>query len=214
VYHYLLQHPDVAVSTWRAMEISKFELKPVAENVYHADAGDGSVGRIEVWRSTRDDTIIYCDGAFKSPLAPKPIVARAIMRLRTRVAETADGGQRAECSGDVFVEFPSQTVETIARVISPISYSIADRNFKQLSIYAHLMSQAMTRQPGWVHHLARQMDATDEQKAELLELTEQVHEAAFRRAEARRSPMPLDEILAPFKLSNEGAAVVPAGGLR
>jgi hypothetical protein len=204
VYHYLLQHPDVAVSTWRAMDISKFQLKAVAPNTYHADAGDGSIGTIEVWRSTRDDTLIYCDGAFKSPLVIKPIVARSIMRLRTRIVEGDGGRPRAECCGEVFVEFPSQTVEAIARVISPISHSIADRNFKQLSLYAHLMSQAMTRQPGWIKHLASQMDSADEQKAALLALSTQVHRAAQQRSTGRgQSPLPVDDILAPLKLPSE-----------
>jgi hypothetical protein len=214
VYHYLLQHPDVAVSTWRAMEISQFDLKPTGPNVYHADAGDGSVGTIEVWRSTPDETLIYCDGAFKSPLVMKPIIARSIMRLRTHVIDAPGAPPRAECSGEVFVEFPSQTVETIARVISPISYSIADRNFKQLSLYVHLMSQAMTRQPGWVRHLTEQMDATDEQKASLLQLTAQVHQAVLKRAEAQRDPMQFDEIIAPLKLPAERPGIVPVGASR
>ena len=204
VYHYLLQHPDVAVSTWRAMDISKFQLKQVAPNTYHADAGDGSVGTIEVWRSTRDDTLIYCDGAFKSPLVIKPIVARSIMRLRTRMVASESGRPCAECCGEIFVEFPSQTVEVIARVISPISHSIADRNFKQLSLYAHLMSQAMTRQPGWIKHLAGQMDAADDQKTALLALSQQVHRAAQDGSTGRgQSPVPVDEILAPLKLPGE-----------
>jgi len=212
VYHYLLQNPDVAVSTWRAMEISRFELKQVSPGRYHADAGDGSVGDIEVWRSTRDDTLIYCDGAFKSPLVIKPIVARSIMRLRTRIVSSDDGTPRAECTGDVFVEFPSPAVETIAKVISPISHSIADRNFKQLSVYAHLMSQAMTRQPAWVQQLARRMDASDDQKAALLQLTAQVHRAAVDRARVHREPLPVDDIISPLRLPNDRDTIIPASG--
>jgi hypothetical protein len=212
VYHHLLQNPDVAVSSWRAMEISKFQLKPVAPNVYHADAGDGSVGIIEVWRSTRDDTLIYCDGAFKSPLIAKPIVARSIMRLRTRMVDGEGGRARAECSGELFVEFPSQTVETIAKVISPISHSIADRNFKQLSLYAHLMSQAMVRQPAWVKQLAQDMDCSPEQKAALLDLTGQVHAASLQRPNRAPAAAPVDDILAPIRLPNDREAVVPVKG--
>jgi len=210
VYHYLLQHPDVAVSTWRAMEISKFDLKQVGPNSFHADAGDGSVGEIEIWRSTRDDTIIYCEGAFKSPLVMKPIIARSIMRLRTRMISAEDGTPRAECSGEVFVEFPSQTVETIAKVISPISHSIADRNFKQLSLYAHLMSHAMTRQPAWVRQLVERMDGTDDQKADLLKLASQVQQAAKARAE-RQETLPVDEIIAPLRISSDRPTILPVG---
>ena len=91
IYSYFLSNPDVAVSSWRAMDISKFQLKEVSENRFAADAGDGSVGHIEILRHTPEEIIIYCDGAFKSPLLPKPIVARSLMRLQTSFAKEADG---------------------------------------------------------------------------------------------------------------------------
>lgn len=211
VFHHLLQNPDVAVSTWRAMEISRFELRRIAPNIYHADAKDGSIGQIEVWRSTEDDTLIYCDGAFKSPLLTKPVVARSIMRLRTRLVESVGGPTQAECFGDVFVEFPSQTVETIARLISPISHSIADRNFKQLSLYAHLMSQAMTRQPDWIVALAERMDASERQKAALLQLTREVHQTARQRLVRGQEPLAVETVIAPLRLPvTDEEGIVPA----
>lgn len=194
VYAHLLANPDVAVSSWRAMEISQFELRKTAETVYHADAQDGSVGHVEVWKSTPEETLIYCDGAFKSPLLTKPIVARSLMRLTTRFYTAADGTPQAEHTGDVLVSFPSQTVETVARLISPVSYMIADRNFKQLTLYVHLMSQAMTRQPQWVESVARRMDVTEDQRRELLQLTSRVRATEERRIAVSLSTQPL-----PFK---------------
>ena len=150
VYGYLLKNPDVAVSSWRAMGISKFLLESEKPSIYTADAGDGSKGLIRVYYTTPEDTLIYCEGAFKSPLLPKPIVAKSLMRLETKFEEQQDGRMLATHHGDVFVEFPSQTVETVARLISPVSYSIADRNFKQLTFYVHMMSVAMAGSPaGW-----------------------------------------------------------------
>jgi hypothetical protein len=203
VYAYLLSHPDVAVSTWRAMEISKFQLRPTAAGVYHADAGDGSVGTVEVWRSNPQETLIYCDGAFKSPLLARPIVARSIMRLKTRCYEDARGMPRVEHTGDVFVEFPSQTVDTVARLVSPVSHLIADRNFRQLTLYAHLMSQAMSRQPGWVATIARRMDSSDAQRTEFLAVAARAREATERREDALVEPLPVEEILAPLRAAIE-----------
>ncbi|HUQ69791.1 MAG TPA: hypothetical protein VM165_09730 [Planctomycetaceae bacterium] len=199
VYRYLLSHPDVAVSTWRAMDISKFQLQPTAAGVYHADAGDGSVGTVEVWRSSAEETVIYCDGAFKSPLLARPIVARSIMRLKSRFYQDAEGTPHVEHTGDVFVEFPSQTVETVARVVSPVSHMIADRNFRQLTLYVHLMSQAMSRQPGWIRTIARRMDSSDEQRTEFLSVAEKAHAANERRLGASAEPLPVDAILAPLR---------------
>jgi hypothetical protein len=197
VYGYLLKNPDVAVSSWRAMGISKFLLEPDQPSAYKADAGDGSQGMIRVCYSTPEDTLIYCEGAFKSPLLPKPIVAKSLMRLEAKFDRQKDGRIVATHHGDVFVEFPSLTVETVARLISPVSHSIADRNFKQLTFYAHMMSVAMERQPGWVEALGKRMDGiSDERRQEFLRLSATTYIAARRREAVQTGQsLSLDDVL-------------------
>ncbi len=209
VYQFLLTHPVTAVSTWRAMEISRLAMRSTGSDQYFADAGDGSVGHVEVWKSTPTETLIYCDGAFKSPLLSKPIIARSIMRLQSRFYKDNTGHPRVEHFGDVFVEFPSQTVETVARVISPVSYSIADRNFKQLSLYVHLMSQAMVRHPEWVQSMARRMDIDESERANFLKVAQAAQSQAEKRALEMMEPVPVDAILAPLRRSVAAEEPVP-----
>ena len=209
VYQYLIENPVTAVSTWKAMEISRLTLRDFGDGKYFADAGDGSVGHVEVWKCTPAETLIYCDGAFKSPLLTKPIIARSIMRLQTRFYKDNTGAPRVEHTGDVFVEFPSQTVETVARVISPVSYSIADRNFKQLSLYVHLMSQAMVRHPEWVNAMARRMEIEDAEKASFLRVAQTAQVSAEKRAMELMQPVPVEEVLAPLRRSILGEETTP-----
>lgn len=202
VYDYFLRNPDVAVATWRAMEISQFQLHERSPNHYHADAGDGSVGDVELYLHTPNDTIIYCDGAFKSPLLPKPIVARSLMRLQTSFVQEQDGRIIGTHSGDVFVEFPSNAVEAAARVVAPVSHSIADRNFKQMTLFVHLMSQAMVKNPGWVEQLGNKLDGISKQrKLEFLEVSARSCGEARRRFVAANSSQTFspDEVLSPFR---------------
>jgi hypothetical protein len=203
VYAYFLRWPDMAVASWRAMGISKLTLEQPQQNLYVADAKDGSRGAIEVIYSTPEDTLILCDGAFKSPLVAKPIVARSLMRLQAKFHTDADGKVTATHTGDVFVEFPSQTVETIAKVISPVSHSIADRNFKQLTFFAHLMTVAMERQPGWVEAVAQRMNGvSDEHREEFLRIAAASYVAARQRESARSGqPLSLDDVLKPLRIS-------------
>lgn len=218
VYRYFLEHPDVAVGTWRAMEISKFELKPVRAGVYHADAGDGSVGEVEVFYRTPGDTLIACDGAFKSPLLARPIVARALIRVQTEFHREMDGRVVAVQNGDVFVQFPSTTVETVAKIISPVSHSIADRNFKQITLFMYMMSQAAGKQPGWVESIGRRLDqVSDEERVEFLEMAARAYITARRRELGANEPdksFSVDEILSPLRQSNSvdpmGTAVIRA----
>lgn len=201
VYAYFLKNPNVAVSSWRALGISKFALEEVRPQTYTADAGDGSTGTIEVLYSTPEDTLIFCEGAFKSPLLAKPIVAKSVMRLRARFQKEVDGRILATHSADVFVELPSQTVETVAKLISPISNAIADRNFKQLTFYAHMMTVAMARQPGWVEAMADRMtELTPAQREEFLRLSAASHIAARQRDASRKGQqLSLEDVLAPLR---------------
>lgn len=212
VYAYFLKNPDVAVSSWRAMGISKFLLEETKPNVYVADAGDGSRGSVHVFYSTPEDTLIYCEGAFKSPLLPKPIVARSLMRLVAKFDKQEDGRVVATHFGDVFVEFPSQTVETVARLISPVSHSIADRNFKQLTFYAHMMTVAMARQPGWVEAVARRMEGiSDERREEFLRVSATSYVAARQREAAQLGQtISLEDLLRPLRLTPTASPVPSA----
>ena len=203
VYHYFLYHPNVTVATWRAMEISKFQLKETEPNCYHADAGDGSVGQIQILNQSPSQTLIYCDGAFKSPLLPRPIVARALIRLQTTFAKEADGRTIGTHSGDVFVEFPSQAIETAARVISPVSHSIADRNFKQITLFVHLMTQAMAKHPGWIEMIGNKLDTvTPQERLQFLEMSARSHVLARKRLAGNTAKQfAPDDVLSPFRLN-------------
>lgn len=203
VYAYFLKNPNIAVSSWRALGISKFALEDVRPGVYKADAGDGSTGTVEVLYSTPEDTMIFCEGAFKSPLLTKPIVAKAVMRLRAKFQQEADGRIMGTHAADVFVELPSQTVETVAKLISPISNSIADRNFKQLTFYAHMMTVAMAKQPGWVEAMAERMtNLTPAQREEFLKVSAASYVGARQReAHQNGQTLSLEEVLAPLRMS-------------
>lgn len=214
VYNYFLKNPDVAVSTWRAMEISQFQLHESGPNQYRADAGDGSMGTVELLFRSPSETLIYCDGAFKSPLLPKPIVARSLMRLQTAFVKEPDGRITSSHTGDVFVEFPSPAVETVAKVIAPVSHSIADRNFKQMTLFVHLMSQAIERHPAWIEQIGNKLEGIPAtKKLEFIDVTTRISTQAQRRvvfANGGQKFSP-DEVLLPFKQWNvEGGAAKPA----
>lgn len=208
VYRYYVENPDVAVGTWRVMEVSRFQLEQTSPTTYRADAGDGSTGTVELLYSTPEDTLIYCDGAFKSPLLIKPVQARALIRVQTQFSVNNEGRPQATHQGDVFVEFPSVAVETVAKLISPVSYSIADKNFKQLTLFATMMSFAMVKHPGWIESVSNRLDGISEaRRHEFLQLAAESHVAGRKRMKLppiRQVALTPDELLEPFRESLSG----------
>jgi len=220
-YLYLTVQPEVTVSLWRAMGISKFELSPQRAGRYVADAGDGTKGTIEVLHQSPKRQIILCSGVFKSPLMLKGIKTRSIMHLQTDFSQQEDGRTVATHRAFVHVSFPSTAVETVAKMLSPVGNYILDKNFREISLFVHVMSLAMTRQPGWVEHITKKMDGiSPKQKNDLLKLTARVY-----YAHRKRETIPLfktrkeyrDEILKPLQRSSKSGTALrtsPDGSAR
>jgi hypothetical protein len=213
VHEFFTRHPDVAASIWRAMAISQLQMWQTGPTEYEIDTRDGTVGTITVLHYQRESGLVLCDGLFKSPYLKNAIDARSLMHLRTSFVTDAEGRTYAVLQADLFVSFPSQKIETVARLISPVSNLILDRNFEEISLFVHVMWLAMSRQPGWVERMASGLEGIlPGRKEELLRLTADVYVAA--QADLRRRaglPATLPAIRPPSSGRDDQA--VPAGSV-
>jgi hypothetical protein len=202
VYDHFTANPESAVGIWRVLEISQFQMKQTSPMEWFGDAGDGSSGTIEVLYRSPTQHLLLCSGQYKNPLVATPIKARALMHLRTNSTGEVDGEKRIVHDLDLFVMFPSQAVETVARVISPVSNVIADRNFRELSLFVRFMTVAMQRQPGWVERMTQRIDGiSPKQREELLKITARVFVDARRAEEAENIRQTgLEQAVGPFRL--------------
>lgn len=183
VYSYFVAHPDVAVSIWRAMKISKLEMWQTGKFDYEADTGDGSTGKLEVLHSGVEKNLVTCDGLYKSPMFKQPIAAQSLLLLQTSFFREADGTVYVTHRADLFVTFPSQTVDVVSKIFSPLAVSMTDRTFTEVSLFLKMMSMAMARRPDWVEQIAQKMEGVaDVRKSQVMELTTQVYSAAQKRA--------------------------------
>jgi hypothetical protein len=201
VYQYFLDSPDAAVSIWRVLGISKLELKQTSPGVFEADTGDGSSGTVTLLLRTPTTCVVYCDGLFKSPVLTKPIKARALVTLNATMENQADGTTLITHTADMFVTFPSLAVETIAKMVSPLSYKYADRNIEEITSFLRMMDVSMSRQPGWIEQIAQLMDGiSEERNRQLLQVTAAVYVDAQRRAfSAKGQPFDMKAVQLPVQ---------------
>jgi len=202
VYSWFTKNPEVAVGIWRVLKISKFELTPTGSRVWKGQAQDGSRGRIEILHRTDTSQLLLCEGEYRTPLLPRPIQAVALMHLQTQFSRHESGAGHLTHGLDLFVTFPSQTVETVARVISPVSNMIADRNFRELSLFVRFMSVAMQRQPGWVEQVATRLNGiTPAQKEDMLNMSARIFIANRKRTLHSKGVQQttLNDIVSPLK---------------
>ncbi|MFM9964751.1 MAG: hypothetical protein ACKV2Q_26390 [Planctomycetaceae bacterium] len=214
VYNFFLAHPDVAVSVWRVMDISTFEMWQTGPTDFEADSHDGSTGTIEVLHASAERQIVVCEGSFKSPLLFKPIKARALLHLQPTFHKRADGQTEVTHTLDMFVSFPSQPIDITAKLISPVSHAMADRNFREVSLWVAMMNVAMVQQPEWIEKVAGKMDGVPEiRRGQLLKLALSANIANRRRELQRQAggrEVSLDEVMAVLRQAAQDGAAAKA----
>jgi hypothetical protein len=168
IYSYLLQHPDVAVSTWRAMGISRFEMLQTGPMEYEAKAVDGSEGIADILYQDETQTLFICEGFYHNVLLPRPLKASALIWFRADYAPNSDGCHVVSQSVDVFARFPSASVSALAKMLTPVTNSMMDRNLYEISLYASMMSRAVRDEPEWIIQVAKQLDGVLPQRPEEL----------------------------------------------
>lgn len=214
VYNFFLAHPDVAVSVWHVMDISTFEMWQTGPTDYEADSHDGSTGTIEVLHSSAERKIVLCEGSFKSPLLFKPIKARALLHLQPTFQKQEDGQTAVTHTLDLFVSFPSQPIDITAKLISPVSHAMADRNFREVSLWMAMMNVAIVQQPEWIEKVAGKMEGVLEiRRSQLLKLAYQVTIASRRRELQRQTggrEVSLEEVMAVLRQAAQDGTAAKA----
>lgn len=170
IYRYLLTHPDVAVSTWRVMGISRFEMWQTGPTEYEAQCIDGSEGIADILYQDDNQMVFICEGSYHNPLLPRPMEASALIWFRSVCKPNVEGTHIVTQKADVFVRFPSSGVSAIAKVLTPVTNALMDRNLFEVSLYGSMMSRAVRDEPEWVVQVAQQLEGVLPQRK--MELTE------------------------------------------
>ena len=153
------------------------------------------------------ECLAICDGVYKNPLLLKPIHARGLMHLQTTYHVDQKQKPMVTHKLNVWVSFPSTTVRTAARVLSPLTNLIMDRNFEEVSVFLQMMTMAMERQPSWVEGMARRMpDVTQKQRMGLVDLTYNVNARSVRQFGFKpQHPLSVQDIMAPLQQISPGS---------
>lgn len=181
-YLYFVWNPEMTVEIWKAMGISKFRMKPTSKRNYRAETGDGSSGTLRTLYRGQYHNVVLGEGVYKNPLLPKAIRARALIHLQTQFTRNKEGKTFATHRVFMHVVFPSSAVETVSKILEPLSKAIADQNFRDISLFVYLMSQSMEKQPGWIEHLAKSIeDVPQKKKEQFLKIAAQAYLAANKK---------------------------------
>lgn len=189
VYRYFVDHPDVVVSIWRALNVSEYKMKQTGAQDYEADSGDGTLGVLEVLYRDETHQVVLCHGEMTSPILKRKIRSKAILHLVSVYSTDRSGRTFVTHRVDMFVSFPNQGIGAAAKLTKPFSNIIIDRNFREVSLFVQMMSLAMVHQPDWVEGLTDKMEGVLAiRKQELIDLTARVFVANQERIHSNATP--------------------------
>lgn len=192
IYSYFCDHPDVAVSIWRAMGVSGVKMTETGRGAFSCDAGDGTLGQVEVLYRSAASSLVSCKGTFTSPLLPKPIKGSALMHVQAQTQRDPSGKTYVIHKADLFISFPSTAVDAVARTIAPVSNKMMDKNFEEISLFVRMMDEASRRKPEWVFDIAPKLEGVGKERpAELVDLTRQVNAGAVGNSTPRTAIVPV-----------------------
>ena len=163
-----------------------------------------AVGLVTLLHSAPTSEADPLRGEFKSPLLPKTIRSTGLMNLQTQTWQDQTGQHHVTHSADMFVQFHSTAVESVAKLISPMSFRMADHNFEEVTVFIRMMDEAMSHEPGWVERTAGKLEGvlpgTDRQ---LLNVAAEVYVDAQRRAlQQAGRPVTLEAIRPPVQTAS------------
>jgi len=169
-YEYYRRHPEVAVAVWKVLGISQLQLMSTsAPGLFSVKSTDGSDGTLEVLLQTDNLLIVRGTGNWHSGVLPTPIRSEGLVVLRHRFEKDREGRRYVSHQAAVFLTFPQQSVRNVARIVSPVTNMIADRNFKDISLFLRMMHVAAIERPGWIEMIAGRLEGlTRPQRDEFL----------------------------------------------
>jgi hypothetical protein len=117
--------------------------------------------------------VFVCQGTYHNVLLPKPLEASALIWFRATYTPAADGTHMVSQKADVFVKFPSAAFSAVAKMLTPVTNGMMDRNLFEVSLYSSMMSRAVRDEPEWVIQVADQMEGVlPQRRGELIEVAQ------------------------------------------
>ena len=147
LYEFLLDHPDVTVSMWKAMGISRIEMVRVQDNIYQIRTPSGLQGVVEFLLRGPNSRIILFEGHFRDPLTGRKVPSQALLYLRCTYLLESDQQYYVVHHLDIFLKMASKRTSLFMKLLSPITLSQSKQNFLQISNFLTSLYTAAVERP-------------------------------------------------------------------
>lgn len=149
LYLFLVRYPEVVVSMWQLMGITRVKVQRQAPYVFDADDGAGTRSTVELLYGSREKHLWYANGFYEGPLFKRRVHGRCVLLLQTGYSESTENRMLISSRLDIFVSLDNVGAEFVAKTLHPLVGKTADHNFSEtLQFLAQVSQQAEVNRPG------------------------------------------------------------------
>lgn len=158
---FLVRYPEVIVSIWDLMGVTKVSTKRTGDFTLAASDGEGTMSNIELVYGTPELHIYYAEGTYDGTFFPRTIHGRCVLVLRSEYGKDREGKPIVRNQLDTFIKIDNIAADLVAKTVHPLIGKAADHNFLETARFLGRISEAAENNSRGVQAMAQQLDDVD-----------------------------------------------------
>jgi hypothetical protein len=201
----LARNPEVLVSIWETMGITRVSLDRTAQYQHSGNDGAGTTCKLDLIYGNDTTHVYLVEGDYDGQMWPKKLTGRSVIVLHQTPAQEVNGMRRITVWMDVFLKVDNIGADLVVRTLSPLVNKSADSNFVESVAFVEQISQAAAVNSSGLQNLIAKLNVSQPIKEQF----QQAVRVASARANASAQNAPKKD--AP-KLGQNGYSVATAIG--
>ncbi|MCU0709296.1 MAG: hypothetical protein MUF23_13485 [Pirellula sp.] len=147
MYVFLVRHPEVVVSLWDVMGITKVTLERIGDYQLRGDDGAGTKCKMDLVFGSDQLHIYQSHGAYDGNLWARELRGRCVVCIHNRPAQLADGRTGMVAWMDAFLKLENVGADLAVKALGPFVSKTADHNFIECAGFFSQISQTARSNP-------------------------------------------------------------------
>lgn len=160
-YRFLVEHPEVVVSMWQSLGITKLKLQVLGPQKYRLDDGAGTTAVVEYLYSSPTQHVVYSEGSYSGPMMFRPVQGRVLAVLTANYLRETTGTPYVSAQMDLFIQVDRAGVELITKALHPLLGGMAETNYQQTMAFVGSVYRTAVVRPQSLQRLASQLTQLD-----------------------------------------------------
>ena len=195
LYVFLVRYPEIVVSMWQLMGVTKVTLHRKGPYAYDARDGAGTVSQVELVYGTREKHLFLAEGYYDGPLLPRRVTGRCAVLLTSAYSLDQNKSDYISNRLDVFLQVDNVGAELVAKTLHPLLGRTVDSNFSETIRFVSQVSHvAESNGPGVQRLVTRLTDVDPSVRERFAQIATTLNQRAIMKAMSEPKPAPTERL--------------------